>query len=210
MRLHMIKEKEYMLKTLSNFAKKDLAAIMYMHYLKNVCEDDFSFDKGKTRKEIENHYKSLKLSEEELNSITSNILFSMEEGTDYDALYFRIKGLDDDFFLLVTFLIDYKGHRAGNYKGNCKWADVGMFWNEGEDCDFEDLPERHFYDIHVTYNSSKDGDGYSIFLETPIDDENKAIEYAVEHELFTENGDEKFIDYVDEIDESDYRDAMNV
>jgi len=194
-------------KTIKDFAKKDLAAIMYVHYLKNVCEDNFSFDKGKTRKEIEKHYKSLSLTNDELNGIISKITSSMEEGTDYDAMYFRIKGLDDDFFLQITSLIDYHGKRAGNYKGNCKWADVGMFWNDGTDCDFEDLPSRHFFDIHVTYNSSKDGDGYSIFLETLTNDEDEAVNYAVSNHLFTEEGDEAYVDYVDEIDEEDYHDA---
>lgn len=64
-----------------------------------------------------------------------------------------------------------------------------------------------FFDIHVTYNlSGKDGDGYSIFVKVNGDD-NEAIKYAVKNHLFTEDGDEKFIDYVDEIDENDYLDA---
>ena len=127
------------MREIKDFSKKDLAAIMYIYYLKNYCEDDFSFDNGKTRKAIENHYESLDLNSEELNNVVSNIYVTMEEGTDYDALYFRIKGLEDDFFLQVTSLIDYHNKRAGGYKGNSKWADVGMFWTNYDDYDFEDF-----------------------------------------------------------------------
>lgn len=130
------------MRTINDFTKKDLAAIMYKHYLKNCCEDDFSFDNGKIRKQIENHYKSLNLSDEELHLVISNIWSSMEKGSDYDALYFRVKGLNDDFFLQVTSLIDYKGRRAGNYAGNCKWADVGMFWDGYVSVNFNDIADK--------------------------------------------------------------------
>ena len=35
----------------------------------------------------------------------------------------------------------------------------------------------------------------------------RALEYAIDNHLFEEDGDEKYVDYVEEIDEEDYHDA---
>ena len=44
-----------------------------------------------------------------------------------------------------------------------------------------------YFDIHVTYDNAKDGAGYSIFVKAN-----------------TSNGDEKYVDYIEEINEKDY------
>lgn len=68
-----------------------------------------------------------------------------------------------------------------------------------------------YYDIHVSYPSSKDSDGYSVFVKVSDDtNEDAVIDYASKNQLFTEDGDEKFVDYVEEITESEYKDAVNV
>ena len=36
----------------------------------------------------------------------------------------------------------------------------------------------------------------------------RALEYAIDNHLFEEDGDEKYVDYVEEIDEEDYHDAI--
>lgn len=67
-----------------------------------------------------------------------------------------------------------------------------------------------YYDIHVSYPSSKDGDGYSVFVAVSDDiNENTVVDYASKNQLFTEDGDERFVDYVEEITESEYKDAVN-
>ena len=126
--------------TIDKLSTKDLAAILYMYYLDNYCQDKFSFDKGKTRKEIEKHYKKIqkKLSTSELTEIKDKIVCRNNEGTDYDSLTFKINECPD-LFLQVTSMIDYKGNRVSNYKGNCNWTDVGMFFVDYNDCEFKNL-----------------------------------------------------------------------
>lgn len=126
------------MRELKDFSKKDLGAILYQYYLNYYCEDNFSFDEGRERKQIEEHLDNLNLSEEEQDYLEDNIDVRQEEGTDYDTLYFEFEDIPD-FFLQVTALIDYKGHRAGNYEGNCQWGDTGLFFVNYDDCDFEDL-----------------------------------------------------------------------
>jgi hypothetical protein len=72
----------------------------------------------------------------------------------------------------------------------------------------------NYFDVHVFLSRH---DGYSIpvkieiendvetveVIDTPYDDD-EVIFYAVEHELFTEEGDENHVDRVDEIDEKTY------
>lgn len=126
------------MRELKDFSKKDLGAVLYQYYLDNYCEDDFSFDEGKMRKQVEEHLNNLNLSEEEQDYLEDNINEWEEEGTDYDTLCFEFEDIPD-FFLQVTALISYKGHRAGNYEGNCQWGDTGLFFVNYDDCDFEDL-----------------------------------------------------------------------
>lgn len=67
-----------------------------------------------------------------------------------------------------------------------------------------------YYDVHVSYPSPKDSDGYSVFVAVSDDiNEDTVIDYASKNQLFTEDGDEKFVDYVEEITESEYKDAVN-
>lgn len=120
--------------------QKDVAAILYMYYMNNYCEDDFSFDKGKLKELIESYYNKLtkNLSEEDLNIITHNIKVYNQEGSDYDSLI--IKYIDmPDLFLQVTSLIDYNGNKVNGYNGDSKYADVSMFFVDYIDVDFNDL-----------------------------------------------------------------------
>lgn len=57
------------------------------------------------------------------------------------------------------------------------------------------------YDIHVNYDGTKDGAGYSIFVKANVNNEDEALQYAVNNHLFEEAGDEKYVDYIDELDE---------
>lgn len=62
------------------------------------------------------------------------------------------------------------------------------------------------YDIHITYDSTRDGAGYSIFVKANNEDE--ALQHAIDNQLFEEKGDEKYVDYIEEIDEEDYYKAI--
>ena len=64
-----------------------------------------------------------------------------------------------------------------------------------------------YYDIHVNYDGTKEGAGYSIFVKVNTSSEDEVLQYAIDNHLFEEDGDEKYIDYVKEIDEEDYHDA---
>ena len=121
--------------------KKDLGCILYCFYIDNYMEDDFSFDNGKVRKQIELHYEKLKekYTEEELKEIEGKIKCYMPEGTDYDSYEFEFEEIPD-FFLQVTSMFDYKGKRCNKkYKGDSQWCDVGMFFVDYIDYSFEDL-----------------------------------------------------------------------
>ncbi len=64
-----------------------------------------------------------------------------------------------------------------------------------------------YYDIHVNYDGAKDGAGYSIFVNANVENEAEALQYAINNHLFEKDGDEKYVDYIEEIDEEDYCDA---
>lgn len=64
-----------------------------------------------------------------------------------------------------------------------------------------------YYDIHINYDRTKDGAGYSIFVKANVSSEDEALQYAINHHLFKENGDEHCVDYIRETDERDYYDA---
>lgn len=125
----------------NTLSKKDLGCILYCHYIDNYMKDDFSFDNGKLRKEITSHYEKLKekFSEEELNEIKGKIKCFSKEGTDYDSYEFKFDDVPN-FFLQVTSMFDYHGNCCSNkYKGQSQWCDVGMFFVNYADCNFEDL-----------------------------------------------------------------------
>lgn len=67
--------------------------------------------------------------------------------------------------------------------------------------DFQ-IKEKKYYDISVTYGPD-DGDGYSIFVEGFLD-ENEAVPYAAKLNLFQEPEDVNSINYVDEITREEY------
>lgn len=125
---------------MTKLSQKDIASILYKYYLDNYCEDDFSFDKGKLKELIEIHYNKLikNLSEEELNTIKHNIKVYTKEGSDYDSLVFKYIDMPD-LFLQVTSLIDYNGDKVNGYTGDNNYADVGMFFVNYSDVDFNDL-----------------------------------------------------------------------
>lgn len=60
-----------------------------------------------------------------------------------------------------------------------------------------------YYDVHVFFSRQ---DGYSVPVksEWPLDEE-EAIEFARDNNLFTEDGDGNHVDSVDEIDEKTYK-----
>ena len=60
-----------------------------------------------------------------------------------------------------------------------------------------------YYDIHVTRNTSKDGDGYSIFVKVE-GDADAAVQKAVEEKLFEYEEDVKAIDGVNEMSLEEY------
>ena len=61
-----------------------------------------------------------------------------------------------------------------------------------------------YFDIHVTYDNAKDGAGYSIFVKANTSNEDKVLQYAIDNHLLEEDGDEKYVDYIEEINEKDY------
>ena len=64
-----------------------------------------------------------------------------------------------------------------------------------------------YYDIHINYDGTKEGAGYSIFVKANVSSEDEVLQYAIDNHLFEEDGDEKYVDYVEEINEEDYHDA---
>ena len=64
-----------------------------------------------------------------------------------------------------------------------------------------------YFDIHVNYDGTKDSAGYSVFVKADVNNEDEALQYAVDNHLFTEDGDEQYVDYVDEMSKKEYHDA---
>lgn len=60
-----------------------------------------------------------------------------------------------------------------------------------------------YYDIHVTRNTSKDGDGYSVFVKVE-GDADAAVQKAVEEKLFEYEEDAVAIDNVSEMSLEEY------
>ena len=63
-----------------------------------------------------------------------------------------------------------------------------------------------FYDVHVFFNR-KNGYSIPVKIETEQSElsDDDVIQYCVNNDLFSENGDELYVDYVTEIDENEYR-----
>lgn len=66
-----------------------------------------------------------------------------------------------------------------------------------------------YYDVHVDYDGMEDGAGYSVFVKANVNDEDEALKYAIDNHLFEEDGDQHYVDYIEEIDEEDYHNMMN-
>lgn len=65
--------------------------------------------------------------------------------------------------------------------------------------------KTRFYDVHVFFSRQ---DGYSIGVKiesmNPLSEE-QIIEFAADNQMFTEDGDQNYVDYVEEIDEVQYK-----
>lgn len=68
-----------------------------------------------------------------------------------------------------------------------------------------------FYDVHVFFRRDE---GYSIPVKIETDAEfltdEEVIAHAVEKKMFSEEGDENYVDTVDEITEKEYNDMKGI
>jgi hypothetical protein len=64
--------------------------------------------------------------------------------------------------------------------------------------------KKRFYDVHV-FLSRQDGYTIGVKIESiePLSEE-RIIEFAADNNLFTEDGDQNYVDYVEEIHEAEY------
>lgn len=123
--------------------QKDIGAILYIYYINNYCEDDFSYDNGETFAKVKSYYNKLtkKYGNDTIKEIEDNIKVSENEGTDYDWLKFTYKD-HPELFLQVTAMFDYDDNPADGYDGDYNWVDSGMFFVNYKDVDFDDLSEK--------------------------------------------------------------------
>ena len=65
--------------------------------------------------------------------------------------------------------------------------------------------KTRFYDVHVFFARN---DGYTVGVKiesaNPLTEE-QVIEFTADNDLFTDDGDAKYVDYVVEIDEIEYK-----
>ena len=122
---------------------KDIGAILYMYYIDNYCEDEFSFDNGETLNKVKSHYEKIteQYGEDIIEKIENEIEFEELEGTDYDWMMFYLDKVSN-LFLQVTCMFDYSGEPATGYTGDYDWVDVGMFFLNNKNIAFEDLPTK--------------------------------------------------------------------
>lgn len=122
---------------------KEIGTILYMFYMNNYCEDEFSFDKGKTFSKVKAFYKKMieKYGEETIENIKNGIKVRHPEGTDYESMEFYHPD-KPDMFLQVTSMYDFDGKPAKKGYTGGDWADVGMFFINYSDCDFDDLSDK--------------------------------------------------------------------
>ena len=122
--------------------QKEIGAILYIYYIDNDCEDNFSFDNGTTLNKVRNCYQKLidKFGEDYIYGLEDDIEVSEEEGTDYDVRYYSHPDYPDIEFQ-ITSVIDYDGKVVTGYSGDSKWIDCGLFWvdNRSYEVDFDDL-----------------------------------------------------------------------
>jgi len=63
--------------------------------------------------------------------------------------------------------------------------------------------KNYYYDVHVFFSRT---DGYSIPVKTDYTmDDDEVIDFARENNLFTDDGDGNHVDYVEQIDENQYK-----
>lgn len=134
--------------------KKDIAAILYKYYIDNEMETDFSFDNGETISKVKSHYSKLssKLGIEEEENLFSMVEVHQLEGSDYEYLNIQFEGNPDkningcdDIILQVTAMHDYDGKSCSDkYTGSEDWADVGIFYLNDEDVDFDEIPDEQY------------------------------------------------------------------
>ena len=65
-----------------------------------------------------------------------------------------------------------------------------------------------YFDIHVKYDDTNDSPGYSIFLKLNVNNKREALDYAIAHHMFSEDGDESCVDYIAEITKDEYLRAV--
>lgn len=62
------------------------------------------------------------------------------------------------------------------------------------------MKKTYYYEVHAFFGRQ---DGYSIGVKIdsvkPLT-EDQVIQYAADHNLFTEDGDQNYVDYVEEVD----------
>lgn len=65
--------------------------------------------------------------------------------------------------------------------------------------------KTYYYDVHVFF-SRQDGYSIGVAIEStnPLS-EDQVIEFAADNNLFTDDGDQNHVDYVEEIDEIQYK-----
>jgi hypothetical protein len=69
--------------------------------------------------------------------------------------------------------------------------------------------KTRFYDVHVFFSRQ---DGYSVGVKIesvkPLS-EDQVIEFAADNSLFTDDGDQNHVDYVEEIAENEYKSLIS-
>ena len=120
--------------------EKEIGTMLYMYYMNNYCEDTFSFDNGETFNKVKAYYNKIKekYSEEEIRDAESTVKIRELEGTDYDYMEFYYEEVPEIVFQ-VTAMFDYDNNPVEGYTGDSNWADVGIFFVDGYDCEFDNL-----------------------------------------------------------------------
>lgn len=75
--------------------------------------------------------------------------------------------------------------------------------------DYCKKPLYKYFDIYVSFEEDGVNDGYSVFFKTTEDIKHEAdiIAYAVQHNLFSEDGDEEYVANIREISAEEYKRA---
>jgi len=109
-----------------------------MYYINKYCEDDFSFDKGELRAAINAYYN--KINDEVKKQVENDIKVFESEGSDYNSLMLKYRDMPN-LFLQVTSMYNFDGKPAKRgYKGGAL-ADVGMFFVDYTNREFDDLSD---------------------------------------------------------------------